>query len=62
VDEREETVGRRIRDAELAKVPYVVVWGDRESLESVSVRRRGGDQSVTSADALADELRSAARL
>jgi threonyl-tRNA synthetase len=62
VDEREETLGRRIRDAELAKVPYVVVWGDRESEEAVSVRRRGGEQSVISADALADELRSAARL
>jgi threonyl-tRNA synthetase len=62
VDEREETVGRRIRDAELGKVPYVVVWGDRESLDSVSVRRRGGEQSVLSADALAEELLSAARL
>jgi threonyl-tRNA synthetase len=62
VDEREETLGRRIRDAELAKVPYVVVWGDRESLDSVAVRRRGGDQSATSADALLDELRSAASI
>jgi threonyl-tRNA synthetase len=62
VDEREETLGRRIRDAELAKVPYVVVWGDRESVESVSVRRRGGEQSVMSVDALAEELLSAARL
>src|SRR4026209_102848 len=32
VDEREETLGRKIRDAELAKIPYVVVWGERESL------------------------------
>ena len=62
VDEREETLGRRIRDAELAKVPYVVVWGDRESLDSVAVRRRGGDQSATSADALLDELRDAASI
>jgi threonyl-tRNA synthetase len=62
VDEREETLGRRIRDAELEKVPYVAVWGDRESLESVSIRRRGGEQSVISADALAGELRAAARL
>jgi threonyl-tRNA synthetase len=62
VDERSETVGKRIRDAELEKIPYVVVWGDRESLEAVSVRRRGGEQSVTSAEALAEELRSAARL
>jgi threonyl-tRNA synthetase len=62
VDEREETLGRRIRDAELDKVPYVVVWGDRESLDAVAVRRRHGDQSILSADALADELRTAARL
>jgi threonyl-tRNA synthetase len=62
VDERGETLGRRIRDAELEKVPYVVVWGDRESLDSVSVRRRGGEQSVLSADALAEELLAAARL
>ena len=62
VDEREETLGRRIRDAELSKVPYVVVWGDRESLDSVAVRRRGGDQSATSADALLDELRGAASI
>jgi threonyl-tRNA synthetase len=62
VDEREETLGRRIRDAELAKVPYVVVWGDRESLDSVAVRRRGGEQSATSADALLDELRAAATI
>ncbi|HSK14737.1 MAG TPA: threonine--tRNA ligase [Gaiellaceae bacterium] len=62
VDDREETLGRRIRDAELEKVPYVVVWGDRESLDAVSVRRRGGDKSVLSADELAAELRTAARL
>ena len=62
VDEREETLARRIRDAELDKVPYVVVWGDRESLDSVSVRRRHGEQAELSALALADELRAAARL
>ena len=62
VDERDETLGRRIRDAELEKIPYVLVWGDRESLGAVSVRRRGGEQSVSSADALAEELRAAARL
>ena len=62
VDERGETVCWRIRARLQFKVPYVVVWGDRESLDSVSVRRRGGEQSVLSADALADELLAAARL
>jgi threonyl-tRNA synthetase len=36
VDEREETLGRKIRDAELAKIPYVVVWGERESLDALA--------------------------
>jgi threonyl-tRNA synthetase len=61
-DERGETLGKRIRDAELEKVPYVVVWGDRESRESVAVRKRGGEQLVLSTAALLDELRAAARL
>jgi threonyl-tRNA synthetase len=56
VDERDETVGRRIRDAEVEKVPYVVVYGDRESRESLAVRERGGAQSTKSLDELRREL------
>jgi threonyl-tRNA synthetase len=44
VDERDETVGKRIREAELEKIPKVVVYGDRESAERLSIRDRGGDQ------------------
>ena len=44
VDERDETVGKRIRDAELEKIPKVIVYGDRESPENLSVRDRGGEQ------------------
>ncbi|MDQ4029595.1 MAG: threonine--tRNA ligase, partial [Actinomycetota bacterium] len=44
VDERDETVGKRIRDAELEKVPKIVVYGDRESPESLAIRDRGGTQ------------------
>ncbi len=62
VDGRGETVGRRIRDAELQKVPYVVVWGDRESTESLAVRRRHGEQTSMSLAALVDELKTAGRL
>jgi threonyl-tRNA synthetase len=47
LDERDETVGKRIRDAELEKVPKVIVYGDRESPESLSVRDRGGEQYQT---------------
>jgi threonyl-tRNA synthetase len=60
VDERDETVGRRIRDAELEKVPYVVVYGDRESDDALAVRRRHGEQSTQSLDALVAELREEA--
>jgi threonyl-tRNA synthetase len=46
VDDRTESVGRKIRDAELQKVPYMLVVGDREAQEgTVSVRRHGeGDE------------------
>ena len=62
VDEREETLGRKIRDAELAKIPYVVVWGERESLDALAVRRRGGDQATIGWEALLSELQAAAKL
>jgi threonyl-tRNA synthetase len=62
VDEREETLGRRIRDAELEKVPYVVVWGERESRDSLAVRRRHGDQSSEPLEALVEELEAAAKI
>ena len=57
VDERDETLGKRIRDAELQKVPYVVVWGDRETREALAVRRRGGQGVETmTLDALVEEI------
>jgi threonyl-tRNA synthetase len=56
VDERDETVGKRIRDAEVEKIPYVVVFGDRESKESLAVRERGGAQSTKSLAELREEL------
>ena len=48
VDERDETVGKRIREAELEKIPYVIVYGDRESEDSLAIRERGGGQSTKS--------------
>ncbi|HLG08702.1 MAG TPA: threonine--tRNA ligase [Gaiellaceae bacterium] len=60
VDERDETLGKRIRDAELEKVPFVVVYGDRESEESLAVRERGGGQTTLGLDALLDRFRGLA--
>jgi threonyl-tRNA synthetase len=62
VDESDETVGKRIRNAEVEKIPYVLVWGDRESESALAVRERGGEQSTKSLDELLAELRDAAKV
>jgi threonyl-tRNA synthetase len=56
VDDSDETVGKRIRNAEIEKIPYVVVYGDKESEESLAIREHGGEQSTKSLTALLDEL------
>ena len=45
VDSSDETVGKRIRNAQVEKIPFTVVFGERESEESLAVRERGGEQS-----------------
>ena len=59
VDERSESVGRKIRDAELSKAPYMLVVGDKEiESETVSVRHHGdGDLGTITLDALIDRMR-----
>ncbi len=56
VDDSDDTVGKRIRNAEVEKVPYVIVYGDRESADALAVRERGGEQSTKSLDELLAEL------
>ncbi|MDW8338190.1 MAG: threonine--tRNA ligase, partial [Thermoleophilia bacterium] len=60
LDARDETIGKRIRDAELEKAPFVVVVGDRESDASLAVRERGGARSTLSFDALLARFRELA--
>jgi threonyl-tRNA synthetase len=48
VDDSDETVGKKIRNAELEKVPFTIVYGDRESDEALAVRERGGSQTTWS--------------
>jgi threonyl-tRNA synthetase len=60
VDERDETVGKRIRDAEVEKIPVTIVYGDKESDDSLAVRERGGEQSTKSLDDLRSHLSSLA--
>ena len=56
VDERDETVGKRIRDSELEKIPVTIVFGDKESDDSLAVRERGGEQSTRTLDELLSHL------
>jgi threonyl-tRNA synthetase len=60
VDQRDETVGKRIREAELEKVPFVLVYGDRESDDALAVRERGAGQSTLSLDQLLARFRELA--
>jgi threonyl-tRNA synthetase len=46
LDARSESVGRRIRDAELAKVPYMLVAGDREEAEGTLAVRAHGESDA----------------
>jgi threonyl-tRNA synthetase len=56
VDASDETLGKRIRNAEVEKIPYVIVYGDKESAVSLAVRRRGGEQATLSLEELRKEL------
>jgi threonyl-tRNA synthetase len=56
-DERDDTLGKRIRDAEIEKVPFTIVYGDRESDQSLAVRERGGEQSTLSLEELLERFR-----
>jgi threonyl-tRNA synthetase len=57
-DQRDETLGKRIREAELEKIPFTIVYGDRESDASLAVRARGGGQSTMSLSELLERFRA----
>ena len=59
VDERDETLGKRIRDSEIEKIPVVVVFGERESEEALAIRTRGEGQSTRSLEELLGDLAQA---
>ncbi|MDX6411693.1 MAG: threonyl-tRNA synthetase [Gaiellaceae bacterium] len=56
IDDSDETVGKRIRNGELEKIPYVIVWGDKESEDAIAIRQHGGDQKNLPLPAFLEEL------
>jgi len=64
IDDRSEKIGKKIRDTELARVPYMLIIGEKEMNDhQVSVRRQGkGDLGVSDVDAFINEIKSEIKL
>lgn len=60
VDERNEKIGRKIRDNELKRIPYMLIVGEKEEVEGlVSVRKQGqGDQGQLKMEDFAAQINS----
>jgi threonyl-tRNA synthetase len=60
LDDRDEKIGRKIRDAEMQKTPYMLIVGEKESAERrVSVRRHGkGDLGSVALDEFVDQFKT----
>ena len=59
IDTRSEKLGYKLREAQLDKIPYMLVIGDKEAEEgTVSVRKRGhGDQGSMSTEAFVELIK-----
>jgi threonyl-tRNA synthetase len=64
IDDRSEKIGKKIRDTELARVPYMLIIGEKEMNDrQVSVRRQGkGDLGVSDIEAFINEIKSEIKL
>lgn len=60
VDERNEKIGRKIRDTEIMKIPYMIIVGEKEMNENkISVRRQGkGDEGTDTLESFIARLQS----
>ena len=48
IDDRNEKIGRKIRDNEIKRIPYMVVVGEKEAADGlVSMRKQGGGEQAT---------------
>jgi hypothetical protein len=60
IDDRNEKVGRKIRDNELKRIPYMVVVGEKEAAEELVAMRKqgGGEQSTMSVKAFIERVKA----
>jgi len=48
IDNRNETIGKKIREAEMSKIPFMLIVGDQEAVDgTISVRKHGGEEVGT---------------
>src|SRR6056300_447503 len=48
IDSRNETIGKKIREAEMSKIPFMLIVGDQEAEDqTISVRKHGGEEIGT---------------
>jgi threonyl-tRNA synthetase len=61
VDNRNETIGKKIRDAEINKIPYMLIVGEQEEKDNtISVRKHSeGDIGTMSVDAFSKKISEA---
>jgi len=59
IDDRTESIGRKIRDNELKKIPFMIIAGEKESQEkNISVRKQGtGDQGSMSISEFVNQIK-----
>ena len=64
IDQRSEKTGKKIRDAELKRIPYMLIVGEKEEAEGcVSVRRQGeGDLGTESVEAFIQRIEEEIRI
>ena len=60
VDDRDEKIGRKIRDNEMKKIPYMLIVGEKEAADKkVAVRKHGkGDEGIFSIEEFADIIKN----
>ncbi|MCV6628422.1 MAG: threonine--tRNA ligase [Flavobacteriaceae bacterium] len=59
VDHRNETIGKKIREAEMQKIPYMIIVGEQEAAnETISIRKHSeGDQGTVTVEAFATQIK-----
>ena len=59
IDERREKIGRKIRDAETQRIPYMIIVGEREKKENkISIRKRNeGDMGSIDVDSFVKKIK-----